>query len=314
MYKILLISCLILFTSFLFAQAQLNVHTTNGTTTFNLNEITDITFSQGTTPGQMVLVPGGTFTMGDTHGGAIEWELPTHSVTLSSFMIGKYELTQGEWEAVMGAWNSDPFGFGTTYGVGSNYPVYYVSRYDILKYCNLRSLNEGLTPVYTISGSTNPTAWGTVPTSGNDATWDAAISNWTANGYRLPTEAEWEFAARGGTSTPDYLYIGSDDVNAVAWYHPNSGDTSHPVGTKAPNALGIYDMSGNVYEWCWDWYGTYSSDAQTNPQGAVSGPNRVLRGSYWGNDAYDCRVSNRYYVNPYVSYFVQGVRLCRAVQ
>lgn len=254
-------------------------------------------------PTNFTLVPGGMFTMGDTRDNSDP--LPLHSVTISTFIMGKYEVTQGEYQTIMG---SNP---ASDYGVGATYPVHYVNWYSAIKYCNLRSMNEGLTPVYTISGSTNPTAWGTVPTSGN-ATWDAAICNWTANGYRLPTEAEWEFAARGGTATPDYLYSGSDDINAVAWYAPNAGSTSHPVGTKAANALGIFDMTGNVWEWCWDRWGAYSSTPQTNPQGAVSGSYRLFRGGYWGDNVTYCRITGRHY-NPNYNIFNIGFRVCRAV-
>ncbi len=310
MYKILLISSLILFTSFLFAQAQMNVHTTTGTSTFDLNEITGISFSQGTTPTQMILVPGGTFTMGDTHGGGDADELPTHSVTLSSFMIGKYEVTQEEWLTLMG---SNP---ASGFGLGPNYPVYNISWYAILKYCNLRSINEGLTPVYTINSSTNPVYWGAVPIA-VDAIWDAAICNWTANGYRLPTEAEWEFAARGGTSTPDYLYSGGEDANTLLWYLDNWGtanNSSHTVGGLAPNALGIYDMSGNVWEMCWDSYGAYSSSPETNPHGAASGTGHLRRGGGWDGLALYCRISNRGWGDQYYTYFEDGFRLCRSVQ
>jgi len=264
----------------------------------------------GGTPGEMVLVPGGTFTMGDTRGEGDSNELPTHSVTLNSFYIGKYEVTQAEYAQYMqpsSSWTSH-------YGHGDDYPAYYVSWYAIIKYCNLRSLAEGLTPCYTISGSTNPANWGSVPTS-NNSTWNAAICNWNANGYRLPTEAEWEYAARGATNTPDYLYSGSDDINAVAWYSGNSGYTSHPVGTKAPNGLGLYDMSGNLYEWCWDWYSSsyYSSSPSNNPTGPASGSGRVFRGGYWNSSASYYRVAYRSYNSPRSSYYSYGFRLCRAV-
>jgi len=202
--------------------------------------------------------------------------------------MGKYEVTQAEYAQYM-----QPGSNWTSYnGLGDNYPAYYVSWYAILKYCNLRSMAEGLTPVYSISGSTDPADWGAVPTSSN-STWNAAICNWSANGYRLPTEAEWEYAARGATNTPDYLYSGSDDVGAVAWYSGNSGSTSHQVGSKGPNALGLYDMSGNVWEWCWDWYGSYSSGAQNNPTGPASGSYRVQRGGSWHHYALYCTVSYR---------------------
>ncbi len=184
----------------------------------------------------LVLVPAGTFTMGDTRGVGYSRELPTHQVTLSSFYIGKYEVTQGEYQAVMGT--------NPSYFSGSDKPVEQVTWYNAVEYCNARSIQEGLTPCY------------------NTSTWACDFS---ANGYRLPTEAEWEYAARGASNNPDYLYAGSNDINSVAWYGDNSSSTTHNVGTKAPNGLGIYDMSGNVYEWCNDWYGSYSSSAQTDP-------------------------------------------------
>ena len=256
----------------------------------------------------MVYVPGGTFTMGDTRGQGSSDELPTHSVTLNSFLIGKYQVTQGEYQAVMG---SNP---ASSYGVGSNYPVYYVSWYDAITYCNLRSINEGLTPVYSISGSTNPANWGSIPSSDN-ATWNAAICNWNANGYRLPTEAEWEYAARGATNSPDYLYSGSDTIGNVAWYDGNSGSGTHPVGGKAANGLEIYDMSGNVYEWCWDWYDAsyYSSRASNNPKGPASGSYRVLRGGSWGSNDYFCRVAFRFNYSPASRSYYIGFRVCRSV-
>jgi formylglycine-generating enzyme required for sulfatase activity len=267
-----------------------------------------VTADDGTSdvPANFVFVEGGTFTMGNTLGGGSSVELPTHSVTLSAFYMGIYEVTQSEWQATM---DSIP---AYDCGVGDNYPAYYVSWYDLIKYCNLRSMEEGLTPVYTISGSTDPANWGTVPVSEN-ATWDAVICNWSANGFRLPTEAEWEYAARGGTTNPDYIYSGSNDINAVAWYEGNNTtDGSKPVGGKAANGLGIYDMSGNVNEWCWDWWGFYSSAAQNNPTGSGSGSYRMLRGGSWSCYAYDCRVSVRRSLLPYERYNFAGLRLVRA--
>jgi formylglycine-generating enzyme required for sulfatase activity len=236
-------------------------------------------------PLEMVLVPGGTFIMGDTRGEGQLDELPTHQVTLSSFYIGKYEVTQAEYQAVMGSNPAD----GS--GVGNNDPVYYVSWYDAVEYCNARSIQEGLTPCY------------------NATSWECDFS---ANGYRLPTEAEWEYAARGGTNDPDYLYSGSNDINSVAWHYYNSDVTTQAVGTKAPNGLGIYDMSGNVREWCNDRYGSYSSSAQTDPVGPASGSYRLSRGgSCYGIASY-CRVAFRsYYGTTGIHDFI-GFRLARS--
>ncbi len=256
-----------------------------------------------------ILVPGGTFIMGDTRGGGYSNELPTHSVTLNSFYMGKFEITQADWTATMG---SNP---ASGHGVGNDYPVYYVSWYAILKYCNLRSINEGFTPVYIISGSTDPATWGTIPTSNNSA-WNEAICNWSANGYRLPTEAEWEYAARGATNNPDYLYSGSDDIDAVAWYSSNNSPWgSKPVGSKAPNGLGLHDMSGNVWEWCWDWLSNtyYSTSPSINPTGPASGSYRVFRGGHWNASPSLCRVSFRYGNTPYYKDSQSGFRICRAV-
>jgi len=274
---------------------------------FKDSHIASATYTIGTVQSQFVCVPGGTFTMGNTLGGGISDELPTHSVTLSAFYIGKYEVTQSEWQTIMG---SIP---ASGNGVGDNYPVYYVSWYSAIKYCNLLSMAESLTPAYTISGSTNPTNWGTVPDSAN-ATWDAAICNWSANGYRLPTEAEWEYAARGGTTTPDYVYSGSDDIDVVAWYDGNNTPSgTKQVGQLQANSLGIYDMSGNVNEWCWDWYSFnyYSSSPSNNPTGSDSGISRLLRGGSWRNNANSCRVSSRYSFPYNNSIIFIGFRLVR---
>ena len=239
----------------------------------------------------MVYVEGGTFTMGATAEQGSDYysdELPTHQVTLSDYYIGKYEVTQQLWEYVMSysgtcadgssmsayasdVWlGSDP---SSSYGVGDYYPAYYVSYYDIVDIF-LPRLNK-------ITGRT----------------------------YRLPTEAEWEFAARGGKQSKGYKYSGSDNIGVVAWYTGNSGGKTHQVGTKEPNELGIYDMSGNVWEWCGDWYGSYSSSAQTNPTGPFSGSYRVLRGGSWFSNARRCRVSNRYTYNPSSRDFNSGFRV-----
>lgn len=258
-----------------------------------------------------VYVPGGTFLMGDTRGAGYPEELPVHSVTLSPFYIGKYEVTQAEYAAILGSIPSDQG------GVGDINPVYFVPWYSVLKYCNLKSMAESLAPCYTINGSTDPANWGPVPTDYNTS-WDAVICNWSANGYRLPTEAEWEYAARGATNNPDYLYAGSDDINAVAWwYGNNTPNGSKPVGTKAPNGIGAFDMSGNVWEWCWDWYGSYSYSTQNNPVGPSSGSYRLLRGDGW-NMPSSSYLSRRLGARPLGNFVLNGApcfgfRLCRSI-
>ncbi|HCC37866.1 MAG TPA: formylglycine-generating enzyme family protein [Treponema sp.] len=200
-----------------------------------------------------VLVEGGTFQMGSNNGDRDE--KPVHQVTVKSFYMCKYEVTQKEWVEVMG---SNP-----SYFKGDMRPVECVSWNDAVEYCNKRSQKEGLTPVYQNSG-------------------DVIVCDFNANGYRLPTEAEWEYAAKGGNKDAImYEYSGSNSVGTVAWYDGNSGGMTHDVGTKAPNSLSVYDMSGNVWEWCWDWYGSYGIGAQTDPVGASSGSNRVARGGGW---------------------------------
>ncbi|PKN78289.1 MAG: transcriptional regulator [Candidatus Cloacimonetes bacterium HGW-Cloacimonetes-1] len=244
-------------------------------------------------PANFVLVAGGTFSNG------------TSNVTVSSFYMDKYELTQAGYQAVMG---SNP---ATGYGVGSNYPVYSVSWFKAIEYCNRRSINEGLTPCYSYSSyGTNPANWPAGWNTSNTNHTNVAC-NWTANGYRLPTEMEWQFAARGGNQTHNYTYSGSNDVNTVAWYYSNSGSTTHTVGTKVPNELGLYDMSGNVWEWNWDIYGSYPSGSQTNPTGAASGSYRVLRGGGWYYNASYCPVSARSYDYAAGSNYIIGFRCVR---
>jgi len=194
---------------------------------------------------------------------------------------------------------------------GTNRPVECVSWFDAIEYCNRRSMQEGLNPCYSYGTfGTDPDAW---PSGWNtsDGNHTNVSCDWTANGYRLPTEMEWMFAARGGNQSHNYTYSGSNDINAVGWYRNNSGSTTHTVGTKAANELGIFDMTGNVWEWVWDIYGDYPGDAQTDPHGATSGSNRVYRGGSWGSSAIHCTVSNRDNHNaPYTNYYI-GFRCIR---
>ena len=235
----------------------------------------------------MVLVSGGTFSMGSSSGESDE--KPVHQVTVSSFMMGKYEVTQEQYQKVMGTNPS----FFTNGADAPKRPVERVSWYDAVSFCNKLSEMEGLQKVYTMNG-TNVQA------------------DFSRNGYRLPTEAEWEYAARGGSQSRTYSYSGSNNPDQVAWYDQNSGSTTHQVGTKAANELGLYDMSGNVWEWCWDFYGTYPNGAQTDPVGASSGDSRVFRGGGWYNSAESLRSAFRNRIYPGGSFSFLGFRvLCR---
>jgi len=262
---------------------------------------------------EMVSIPAGTFTMGSpaTEANRFDREGPQHSVTLSSFKMGKYQVTQEQYKAVMG---SNPSNFKSAVtgesGTPGKRPVESVSWYDALVFCNKLSIAEGLNPVYSISGKTNPSEWGSVPTSSNE-TWNAAVMDKSKNGYRLPTEAEWEYACRAGTTT---AYNTGDTINDnTGWYKSNSGKETHQVGLKPANAWGLYDMHGNLFEWCWDWYNSsyYSSSPANDPTGADSGSDRVLRGGSWYVSAESTRSAFRSYQLPYYRDGDFGFRLVR---
>ena len=236
------------------------------------------------------------------------------TVTIPDMYVCDHEVTQAEYEKYCKYGSSSP---SSSYGDGDNYPAYYVNWYDAIVYCNLRSMAENLTPVYAISGETDPKNWTDIvssdgkycgPSSSN-STWNGVAMDSSANGYRLPTEAEWEYIAREenkGTTT----YSGSNTIDDVAWYTANSDSKTHEVKGKTANSLGIYDMSGNVYEWCYDWYGSISSS--TAASGACSGSDRVLRGGSWINYAGFCEVSYRGIIGrPYVRNYCMGFRLVR---
>lgn len=215
----------------------------------------------------MVWVDGGTFRMGATpeqDSDAYSDEKPVHSVTLSSYYIGKTEVTQALWKVVMG---NNP-----SYFKGDNLPVEDVSWNDCQAF--IRKLNS-----------------------------------LTGQNFRLPTEAEWEFACRGGNNSRGYKYSGSNYIDNVAWYRDNSGGKTHSVATKLPNELGIYDMSGNVWEWCSDWKGYYSSGAQIDPKGPYDGSSRVHRGGSWNCVAGICRSFTRDLYGPYGHSGTFGLRL-----
>jgi formylglycine-generating enzyme required for sulfatase activity len=249
--------------------------------------------SPGASPGSgMIAIQGGTFLMGSPPSEPERGNDETqHRVTISKgFYMGKYPVTQGEYKAVMGT--------NPSYCKGAGLPVENVSWYDAVAYCNARSKKEGRSPAYTIKGE--------------DVSWDRS-----ADGYRLPTEAEWEYACRAGTTTP--FNTGDNITTAQANYDGNSPYNGNakgqyrkkttPVGHFPPNAWGLYDMHGNVWEWCWDWYGDYPSGAQTDPSGASSGASRVIRGGSWDYYAQVLRSAYRFNRGPSGRFIRVGFRL-----
>jgi formylglycine-generating enzyme required for sulfatase activity len=238
-------------------------------------------------PAVFVFVPGGTFIMGSplSEKGRKANEVQ-HQVTVSSFLISKYDVTFNEYDAycmATGASHPSDAGWGR-----ESRPVINVSWYDAVAYCNWRSTQEGLKPAYTINGT--------------NVSWDLS-----ASGYRLPTEAEWEYAAKASTSQDNTYW---DEVYWLfAWSRYTSGSETHPVGQKKPNALGLYDMAGNVRQWCWDWYGEYSSGSQSDPSGPFSGILRVHRGGSWISDRDELRAAYHDGCDPLISNVITGFRL-----
>jgi formylglycine-generating enzyme required for sulfatase activity len=244
-------------------------------------------------PAGFARINGGTFTMGSPASEVSRGSDETQrQVTVSGFYMGKYEVTQAEYEAVTGT--------NPSYFKGSNLPVEQVSWYDAIEYCNKRSVKEGLTPAYTRNG--------------DSVTW-----NRNATGYRLPTEAEWEYACRGGTGTP--FSTGNNITTSQANYNGNNPYNNNAkgayrgktwaAGSGTANSWGLYDMHGNVWEWCWDWYGPYDNGARTDPAGASSGAIRVNRGGGWGGYAQNLRSANRGGDTPSSRHYILGFRLVR---
>lgn len=209
---------------------------------------------------EMITVEGGTFTMGDTEMEGEEDEQPSHEVILKTFKIAKTETTVAQWKTYCNA-TGRSMPEAPSWGWIDNHPIVNVNYSDAVGYCD----------------------------------W---LSDKTGNLYRLPTEAEWEYAARGGKLSKGFKYSGGQSLDMTGWYEANSNKRTQPVAQKRANELGIYDMSGNVWEWCKDWYGAYSAETQTNPKGAASGSYRVLRGGCWYSSATYCRVAYRYIYVP----------------
>ena len=239
----------------------------------------------------MIEVSGGIYQMGSVGNEAFRQDNETiHEVEVSGFYISKYEVTQELYKVVMGKNPSNAQG-------DVKKPVERVSWYDSVEFCNRLSANDNLQPVYTINGK--------------DVTW-----NKKANGYRLPTEAEWEYAAKGGVKKSTFVYSGSDNVLDVAWVNVECENGSQPlcereVGTKKPNELGIYDMSGNVWEWCWDWYGEYPENKTINPVGPDTGSLKVCRGGSWNLPFFLARITARSNTEPESNGGHRGFRVVR---
>ncbi|MCX6872427.1 MAG: SUMF1/EgtB/PvdO family nonheme iron enzyme [Verrucomicrobia bacterium] len=273
-------------------------------------------------PDGFALIPAGLFQMGDQSSPLVGWseELPVHTVQVSAFYMGKYEVTKEVWDAVRN------WGLANGYtdlsagaGKAATHPVYSITWYDMVKWCNARSQKEGLTPCYTVSGATYKTGQ------------SAPVCNWSANGYRLPTEAEWEKAARGGVAGKNFPW-GTDtithsqanyfsfsafayDVSPTRGYHPTYAvggyPYSSPVGSFAPNGYGLYDMAGNMSERCWDWFGSYAAGVQNDPRGPATGSGRVFRGEGWRLMAHYARCAYRGGSDPAIANYDGGFRLAR---
>jgi formylglycine-generating enzyme required for sulfatase activity len=279
----------------------------------------EITFKRVGTPTGFSLIPAGVFQMGDALDGLAN--APVRQVTVSAFYMAQRETTKALWDEVR-EWGLSrgytdlPVGDAKT----AVHPVAGVNWFHVIKWCNARSEKEGLTPCYTVGGT--PMRTGTV----------IPVVNWTAKGYRLPTEAEWEKAARGGLngkrfplgdtvthsqanyqSNSAYAY----DISPTRGFHPTyaAGNQpySSPVGSFAANGYGLHDMTGNVWEWCWDWQGTYAPGAQTDPKGNASGTHKVFCGGSWLDFADFCRVSYRYAFLPSDWYYNVGFRPVRGL-
>jgi formylglycine-generating enzyme required for sulfatase activity len=277
-------------------------------------------------PTGFALIPQGAFTMGDSLDGLSD--APTRTVTLDAYYMGKYEVTKAEWDEVRTWGLSNGYtDLAAGSGKASNHPVHSIDWYNMVKWCNARSQKEGLTPAYYTNDAQT-----TIYKTGSVNVTNAQVK-WSASGYRLPTEAEWEKAARGGLSGKRFpwgdtishsqanYYASSgfsyDSSGSVNNFHPTYATGNYPytspVGAFAANGYGLHDMVGNVWEWCWDWYGTDAVDSQTNPRGTTSGTYRVFRGGSWNYNAGDSRVAGRYYYNPTDTYNLVGFRVLRSL-
>ena len=276
-------------------------------------------------PAGMVLIPAGSFQMGDSFGEGSSDELPVHTVYVSAFFMDKHEVTKALWDEVASWAASNGYDMNALSASGKavNHPAFNVTWYECAKWCNARSQKEGLTPCYTVGGAVYKTG-----------DTDSVSCNFSASGYRLPTQAEWEKAARGGLSGKRFpwgdtinhsqanYYSSSSfayDVSPTRGYHPNYSNGvspyTAPVGSFAANGYGLYDMAGNVAEWCWDWYlsGYYSSSPASDPRGPASGSYRYIRGGHWLLSADMCRSANGNLGTPGTAISLVGFRTARSL-
>ncbi len=263
------------------------------------------TIPTGTTVMGMVHIAGGTFQMGSNN--TALYATPVHSVTVSSFYMDTTDVTQASYQALMGM-NPSYFDTGVT---APRRPVEDVNWYGAALYCNARSKHDGYDTVYSYSSKYAGSGYDTLA---------GVVIDYTKHGYRLPTEAEWEYACRAG-STTDYYWgqsyppqttADTAQISAHAWWYYNSGYCTHAVATKPANAFGLYDMSGNVWQWCNDWFESYSSGSQTDPTGPSTGSYRVVRGASWYDYRdYLCAASRPYYAYPYFRGYDLGFRCVR---
>lgn len=251
---------------------------------------------------KMIYIKGGSFIMGNKEDYDKD-EIRSNNIFVNDFWISNYETTQMEWQDVMG---NNP-----SRHKGELLPVENVSWYDAVEFCNKKSIKEGLSPCYIIDKNN--------PDENNlnyrdEIKW-TVFCDFTKDGYRLPTEAEWEYAAKGGEKSMGYEYSGSNDLYEVAWFYENSEKESHVVGQKLPNELGLYDMSGNVYEWCWDWYDIYDVNrSKSNPKGPIQGKFKIIRGGCMNNKENECRSFDRTLKAPYENLSKYGLRLVKSIE
>ncbi len=240
----------------------------------------------------LIKIAAGTFPMGLNE--------VNRKISLSEYEIGITPVTQRQYEYIMG---NNPSKL-----LGKDRPVECVNWCEAIIYCNFLSIKEGLTPCFSIGNATDLTKF-----ESKSPLWKRVVCNFTANGYRLPTEAEWEYAARGGKDASIEQFAGSDDIAEVAWYGENSDVRTHDVGSKKPNSLGLYDMCGNVAEWCWDYMGDLPIQALSNPHGSNIGTLHVKRGGSWLDDPQQCTVYFRSGSAPTGKSSSLGFRICRSI-